>query len=153
MYSNRPGEVVNIAATIQPNAGTPGTFLSDAIPLDSSVGRRLWATILTGVIGAGGTVTIDLVGALTSGGTYNITIPGSAIAADATGGNIHTITAGIDWITYTVPTAKFVKLRVVTATAATPIAAIVEGFDCSNNPPGNGAAAVTVNSKFGTVLA
>jgi hypothetical protein len=147
VYTNRPGEVVDILATIQPIAGTPGTFLSDAIALSSATGRRLWALIQCGAIGSSATVTASLVGSATSGGSY-AAITGAALTADSTGGNVHTITAGIDWIKYVAPTVNFVKLQVVTATAATPISGIVLGFDCSNNPPANPAAAVTVNSQF-----
>jgi hypothetical protein len=154
MYSTRPGEEINFAATIQPNAGTAGTFLSEAISLDSGTGRRLFALLQTGAIGASGTVDASLVGATTSGGSYTIAIPGSAIAQDTTGSNIHTITAGIDWVKYVAPTANFVKLKVVTAVAATPFSAVVMGFECSNNPPASAStASARVTSQNVTTLA
>ncbi len=141
MYTARPNEVINIAGTIQPAPGTAGTLLSDAIPLDSDTGRRFLATVLTGTIGSSGTVDVSFVGATTSGGSYTIALTGSAITQDITGGNVHMIVIGTDWILANAPTAKFIKLKIVTAVAATPVAAIVQGFDCAHNPPTNNAAA------------
>lgn len=154
MYSTRPGEEICSVANILPNAGTAGTFLSEAIPLGSGTGRRLYAVILTGAIGSSGTVDASIVGATTSGGSYTLTFTGSAITQDTTGSNRHTITAGIDWLLNLQPTAKFVKLKVVTAVAATPFSADVMGFECGSNPPASvSTASVRTTSQNVTTLA
>ena len=109
------------------SAGTSGTFNSTAVSMDAATGRVIVADLNVGVIGTNATVDARLQWSATSGGTYaNIT--GLSIVQDTAGSNLHTIEAKVESIKANYPTATYVRLQVVTAVNATPIAANIKTY-------------------------
>jgi len=71
-------DVIALVATIDPDAYTTGTQLSDAI--DMAFHRRLMTTIYAGTLGSSGVLNAVLTSSATSGGTYT-QITGKSITA------------------------------------------------------------------------
>lgn len=143
--TNRVTEGSAVLGTIGANAGTAGTFLSNAIPLDCDSARRIVADINLGTIGASGTVDAKLRWSATSGGTY-ADVTGTAMTQDVTGSRVDTIEASVEQIMSFAPTANFVKLQVITAVAATPFSAVIRGFDAAHLPVPNGTSQGTITT-------
>ena len=131
--TTRVTESSTVVGMIAANAGTPGTFLSEAISLTAINGRRLVAYVSVGTIGASGTVDVEFEWAATSGGSYTA-IASTAITQDTAGSKVHQIEVLTEYLMAENATAKFVKLKVVTGTAATPFAAVIVGHDGSDLP-------------------
>jgi hypothetical protein len=112
-----------IVATIDPDAGTAGTYLSDEI--DMSKYTQLAAIVMAGTLGASATIDATFQSAPTAGGTY----------ADISGKAITQLTkAGSDDGKQAVVSLRgdeggdrYVKLELVVGTATSDCGAIVLG--------------------------
>jgi hypothetical protein len=135
--TNRVTEESTVVGFIGSNAGTAGTFLSDAVSLDSENGRRFLADIVVGTIGSSATVDAKFRWSATSGGTY-ADVTGTAMAQDITGSRVDTIETTAEYVKATYPTANYIKLQVITAVAATPFGAVIRGYDGGHKPPSAG---------------
>jgi len=131
MMSNKlPSEVAAIVATIDPDAYTATTYLTDAI--DMSKFDALMAVIMNGTLGSSAVVNASFTQATTSGGTYKAIDPAKAITAlgqaspDASDKqaimNLRAEELDID------NGYRWVKLSVVLTVATSDLAAIVFGF-------------------------
>ena len=126
-----------VVGFIASNAGTAGTFLSDAISLDADTGLRFVADINTGTIGSSGTVDAQFRWSATSGGTY-ATVTGTAMTQNTTGSKVDSIEVMVENILANFPLANYIKLQVITAVAATPFSAVIRGFDGAHKPVSSG---------------
>lgn len=143
----KPSEVSTVVGFIGANAGTAGTFTSDAISLDSGTGRRFVADINMGTIGSSGTVDAMFRWCATSGGGY-ADMTETSMTQNTTGSKVDTIEAAVEQIMAKYPLAKYIKLQVVTAVAATPFAATVRSWDAAHHPVAAGTDQGTVKSWF-----
>jgi len=138
--TSRQTEISTVVGYIAANAGATASspWLSDAISLDCDTARRLVAYINVGTIGSSSTVDAKFQYATASGGTYN-DITNTAMTQDTTGSHVHQTEVLVENIYNNYPTAKWVKLRVAIAVAATPFSATIVGFDPAHYPVSAGA--------------
>jgi len=128
-----PSEKAAIVGTIDPDANTAATYLSDAI--DMAKFESIMATILAGVMGASATIDAKLVQATASGGTYK-DVTGKAITQLVKASNdddqaiincrAEDLDVGNGY--------RFVKLSLTVGTATSDCAAIIHGFNAVVEP-------------------
>ncbi len=138
MDSNRITEETNLVSTIQVKNAT-GSYLGDAISLDSDTGRRFVAYVNVGTIGSSGTVDFEFRWSATSTGTY-VTITGSGIVQDVAGGKTHQVEVSTEQIVAFASGAKWMKPYLKTLVAATPTSVVVLAREMAHPPCTNGAA-------------
>ena len=139
MQNALPSEVAAVVATIDPDALTANTYLSDAI--DMSLFDQILAILMAGTLGSSATFAAKLTQATTSGGTYK-DITGKAIStltqASPDGSdkqaliNLRAEELDID------NDYRWVKLEIVIATATSDVGAVVLGFGARYGPASDG---------------
>ncbi len=132
-----PSEVAAVLATIDPDANTNATYLSDAI--DMSKFDALLAVILIGTMAGSSTINASFTQAMTSGGTYKAISPAKAMTALSQAVspddsdkqvlmNLRAEELDID------NDYRYVKLSLVIGAAASDSAAVVLGFGSRFGP-------------------
>jgi hypothetical protein len=117
------GAVLSAAGVV---SNTP--YLTAAVDIKSSVGRKFVAVVNVGVIGSSGTVDGAFYWSATSGGSYSA-IGSASLVQDTAGSKIHTVEVSTDKVVATYPTAKWLKFGVSIGTANTPVGAVVLSTD------------------------
>lgn len=123
-YSNRVVEGSTLEGSIV-TTGATGTFTSNAI--DLSVARRHLVQWSVPTLAGGATVTGSVLWCATTGGSYTA-ITGSGFATESTGGKVFVSELTNEAIVQLQPTAKFIKVQIVVATAAASASATCRGF-------------------------
>ena len=135
-YSERITERIAVQDYIKSQAGTAGTYLTGAVAI--STGRRFLLIVNAGDLGASATVDAEIDWSATSGGTYAKMGTSSITQVTATGDAVYLIEVSAEAVMNAHPTAAFLKGKVVTATAATPISAVLISVDGRYDPVSQG---------------
>jgi hypothetical protein len=129
-----PSEKAAVVATIDPDAYTAATYLSDAV--DMADFESIMALVKVGTMASTSTVDAKLVQATTSGGTYK-DITGKAITQLTEAGTDSDKQAIINCRAEDLDVAndyRYVKLSVTVAAAASDLDGTILGFNAAVNP-------------------
>lgn len=139
MSNTLPSEVAAVVATIDPDAYTAATYLSDAV--DMSKIDQLLAVVMAGELGASATLDAKLTQATTSGGSYK-DITGKAITQLTQGGSDESdkqalINCRADELDID-NDYRWVKLSMTVGTATSDCCALLLGFGARYGPASDG---------------
>lgn len=133
--NNLPSEAAAVAATIDPDAYTAGTYVSDYV--DVSKFRRLMAVVMAGDLGTNATLDAKLRQATDASGTGVKDISGKAITQLTQAGSDSDKQAVINLDQSELDIANgfaFVCLSMTVATATSDAGGLIMGFDAAIEP-------------------